>query len=68
LRQLKARISKLQNWLKEQADIYFKYKGKKPLTESEQIKKSVYSILRVSHHSDKMKSTILIACYMESEV
>ena len=83
LRQLKARISKLQNWLKEeaentepptladyiqgilsrkaqagkpgysqslynlkdaakmlnflQADIYFKYKGKKPLTEAEQI-------------------------------
>ena len=37
LRQLKARISKLQNWLKEEADIYFKCKGKKPLTEAEQI-------------------------------
>ena len=70
LRQLKARISKLQGWLKaesettkpptladyiqgklkpierrlgtlkkhlEQADIYFKCKGKKPLTEAEQI-------------------------------
>ncbi len=30
----------------EQADIYFKYKGKKPLTEAEKIRKSVYRILR----------------------
>ena len=30
----------------EQADIYFKYKGKKLLTEAEQIRKSVYNILR----------------------
>ena len=30
----------------EQADIYFKYKGKKPLTEAEQIRRIVYNILR----------------------
>ena len=30
----------------EQADSYFKYKGKKHLTEAEQIRRSVYNILR----------------------
>jgi hypothetical protein len=30
----------------EQADIYFKYKGKKALAEAEKIRKSVYRILR----------------------
>ncbi len=30
----------------EQAEIYFKYKGKKRLTEAEQIRRSVYNILR----------------------
>jgi len=30
----------------KQADIYLKYKGKKALTEAEQIRKSVYSIVR----------------------
>lgn len=30
----------------EQADIYFKLKGKRALKEAEQIRKSVYSILR----------------------
>ena len=30
----------------EQAEIYFKYKGKKHLTETEQIRRSVYNILR----------------------
>ena len=42
-------VERRMNTLKKhigQADIYFKYKGKKPLTETEQIRKSVYSILR----------------------
>lgn len=30
----------------EQANIYFKHKGKKELSEADQIRKSVYSILR----------------------
>ena len=45
LKPVERRLGTLKKHL-EQADIYFKYKGKKPLTEAEQIRKSVYSILR----------------------
>ncbi len=45
LKPVERRLGTLKKHL-EQADIYFKYKGKKPLTEAEKIRKSVYSILR----------------------
>ena len=45
LKPVERRLATLKKHL-EQSDIYFKYKGKKKLTEAEQIRKSVYSILR----------------------
>ena len=45
LKPVEQRLGTLKKHL-EQAGIYFKYKGKKPLTEAEKIRKSVYSILR----------------------
>ncbi len=45
LKPVERRLSTLKKHL-EQVDIYFQYKGKKPLTEAEKIRKSVYSILR----------------------
>ena len=45
LKPVERRLATLKKHL-EQADIYFKYKGKKPLTEAEKNRKSVYSILR----------------------
>ncbi len=45
LKPIERRLGTLKKHI-EQSDIYFKYKGKKPLTEAEQILKSVYSILR----------------------
>ena len=45
LKPIERRLGTLKKHI-EQADIYFKYKGKKKLTEAEQIRKSVYSILR----------------------
>ncbi len=41
----------------EQADIYFKYRRKKPLTEAEQIRKSVYSILRQEQREQQPRRT-----------
>ena len=45
LKPVERRLGTLKKHI-EQADIYFKYKGKKPLTEAEQIHRSVYNILR----------------------
>jgi len=45
LKPVERRLATLKKHI-EQSDIYFKYKGKKKLTEAEQIRKSVYSILR----------------------
>lgn len=39
----------------EQSDIYFKYKGKKKLTETEQIRKSVTSILRQEQREQQLR-------------
>lgn len=41
----------------EQSGIYFRYKGKKTLTEAEQIRKSVYSILRQEQREHTQRRT-----------
>lgn len=41
----------------EQADIYFKHKGKKGLKEAEQIRKSVYSILQQEQREQQPRKT-----------
>lgn len=45
LKPIARRLTTLKKHI-EQADIYMRYKGRKSLTEAEQIRKSVYSILR----------------------
>ena len=45
LKPVERRLGTLKKHI-EQADIYFKYKGKKALAEAEKIRKSVYRILR----------------------
>ena len=45
LKPIERRLGTLKKHI-EQADIYFKHKGKKPLAEAGKIRKSIYSILR----------------------
>jgi len=56
LKPVERRLATLKKHI-EQSDIYFKYKGKKSLTEAEQIRKSVYSILRQEQREHAQRRT-----------
>ena len=56
LKPVERRLATLKKHI-EQSDIYFKYKGKKKLTEAEQIRKSVYSILRQEQREQTQRRT-----------